>query len=79
MLLLTQMAAGFFLFDWLYQGPEVLALLAWSLLLLGLIASTTHLGRPLGAWRAFFRFAALLVESRDRGLLCFSFSRRART
>ena len=53
MLLLTQMAAGLFLFDWLFQGPQVLPLLAWSLLLLGLIASTTHLGRPLGAWRAF--------------------------
>ena len=46
MLLLTQMAAGLFLFDWLFQGPRVLPLLAWGLLLLGLIASTTHLGRP---------------------------------
>lgn len=56
MLILTQMAAGLFLLDACFR-PETAGrasvLLAWGLLLLGLIASTTHLGRPLGAWRAF--------------------------
>jgi formate dehydrogenase iron-sulfur subunit len=62
MLILTQTAAGLFLSTWLSSifKPQVFAAAklpiaanGLALLLAGLGASILHLGRPLGAWRAF--------------------------
>jgi len=65
MLVLTQTAAGMLLASWLTAllapqsfaiGKGALAICAFVLLQLGLAASVFHLGRPLGAWRAFLGF-----------------------
>src|SRR6266850_1787378 len=65
MLVLTQTAAGMLLVSWLTAllapqsfaiGRGALAICAFVLLQLGLAASIFHLGRPLGAWRAFLGF-----------------------
>ena len=59
MLVLTQMAAGLYTFVFAFQAflpaPIVKLQLLIALLSLctGLVASILHLGRPLGAWRAF--------------------------
>ena len=62
MLVLTQAAAGFFLWAWLISmlRPRVFdesrapfATIGCAFLVSGLAASIFHLGRPLGAWRAF--------------------------
>lgn len=62
MLVLTQAAAGIFLWTWLISifQPQVFAVSritlsasGFALLVSGLAASIFHLGRPLGAWRAF--------------------------
>lgn len=65
MLILTQIAGGMFagtaMLGWLSPGAFALgaaplALTAFALLNLGLVLSILHLGRPLGAWRAFLGF-----------------------
>jgi formate dehydrogenase iron-sulfur subunit len=62
MLVLTQLAAGLFIGSWLIgmidpqtfvAAKSALALAANFALWCGLAASLFHLGRPLGAWRAF--------------------------
>ena len=54
MLLLTQTATGLLLAAALLPGhPPALRLAGAITLTLGVIASTTHLGQPLKAWRAF--------------------------
>jgi formate dehydrogenase iron-sulfur subunit len=60
MLVLTQAAAGLFGAAWLaamnaatFESISVLSFTGCLLLHLGLAASVFHLGRPLGAWRAF--------------------------
>lgn len=56
MLVLTQMAAGLYLFAFALESilsARFLKLAALILLCAGLGASVLHLGRPLGAWRAF--------------------------
>lgn len=56
MLVLTQMAAGLYVFAFAFEGLLPVALLKQAALLslcAGLGASVLHLGRPLGAWRAF--------------------------
>ena len=54
MLFLTQCATGFLLAAALLPGhPFALRLAGAAVLAAGVIASTTHLGQPLKAWRAF--------------------------
>ena len=59
MLVLTQMGAGLFVFAFALESllpanaVKVQALAALASLCAGLAASVLHLGRPLGAWRAF--------------------------
>jgi Fe-S-cluster-containing dehydrogenase component/DMSO reductase anchor subunit len=62
MLVLTQTAAGLFLSNWLISilKPQIfrtaslaLASSGLALLVIGVCVSVFHLGRPLGAWRAF--------------------------
>jgi formate dehydrogenase iron-sulfur subunit len=62
MLVLTQTAAGLYVAIWLASifKPRAfdlcgfsLSILGFALLIAGLTASIFHLGRPLGAWRAF--------------------------
>ena len=78
MLVLTQIAVGIFLSAAalalgkadvfiLAQGP--LAAVAFALLNLGLAVSVLHLGRPLGAWRAFL---GLRTSWMSREILAFS-------
>lgn len=56
MLVLTQLSVGLYAFS-LIPSIEVVAnvsrVIAFVAMALGLAASTSHLGRPLGAWRAF--------------------------
>jgi DMSO reductase anchor subunit/NAD-dependent dihydropyrimidine dehydrogenase PreA subunit len=79
MLVLTQAAAGIFLgaalLAWIApgkfaigQGP--LAATGFALLNLGLVISVLHLGRPLGAWRAFL---GLRTSWMSREIFAFSF------
>jgi Fe-S-cluster-containing dehydrogenase component/DMSO reductase anchor subunit len=65
MLVLTQTATGLSLSGWLISmfkpqvfasGRVAIATISFALLLTGLAASIFHLGRPLGAWRAFLGF-----------------------
>lgn len=56
MLTLTQASVGCYLASLLVGEASLafgLALMGFALMGLGLAASTSHLGRPLGAWRAF--------------------------
>lgn len=53
MLTLSQVAVGVFAGVGLAGGSSVLAVVGFILLMTGLTASVLHLGRPLGAWRAF--------------------------
>lgn len=56
MLVLTQLSAGLYAFS-LIPGSDTVAhfsrLVAFVAMGIGLAASTSHLGRPLGAWRSF--------------------------
>lgn len=79
MLLLTQLAAGIFVFLALESltNPENFArlrfpvsLAAFGLLNAGLISAVFHLGRPLGAWRFFL---GLRRSWMSREILAFSF------
>jgi formate dehydrogenase iron-sulfur subunit len=65
MLVLTQAAGGLFLSNWLTSvlKPEIflasrlpMATVGLTSLVAGLAVSVFHLGRPLGAWRAFLGF-----------------------
>jgi len=78
MLVLTQVAAGLYvcaaalagnaaIFD-LAKAP--LSVIAFALLNLGLAVSVLHLGRPLGAWRAFL---GLRTSWMSREIFAFSF------
>lgn len=54
MLVLTQASVGLYAAALLDAGlARPLAVVAFVAMILGLAASTAHLGRPLGAWRAF--------------------------
>ncbi len=53
MLVLTQSAAGLFLAASFVERATLLRLGGFGLLAAGLIASVSHLGQPLKAWRAF--------------------------
>jgi Fe-S-cluster-containing dehydrogenase component/DMSO reductase anchor subunit len=55
MLVLTQLSVGLYAFS-LFQvdaAAHISRLIAFVSMCLGLVASTAHLGRPFGAWRAF--------------------------
>ena len=78
MLVLTQIAAGIFAVAaaLAFSNAEVfavaktpLAIVAFALLNLGLAVSVLHLGRPLGAWRAFL---GLRTSWMSREILAFS-------
>jgi len=78
MLILTQIAAGIFLGSSALAlgnaaafkiAQEPLALTAFVLLNLGLAVSVLHLGRPLGAWRAFLGWRTSWMS---REILAFS-------
>jgi formate dehydrogenase iron-sulfur subunit len=78
MLVLTQAAAGIFVGagvlalaapDVFQRGQCALALSAFAMLNLGLAVSVLHLGRPLGAWRAFL---GLRTSWMSREILSFS-------
>jgi formate dehydrogenase iron-sulfur subunit len=79
MLVLTQTATGMLLVTWLTAliAPQsfavskgALALCGFILLQLGLAASVFHLGRPLGAWRAFL---GLRRSWMSREIVAFAF------
>lgn len=56
MLVLTQLSVGLYMASLFFEagGTQIaLSLLAFLAMGAGLAASTSHLGRPLGAWRAF--------------------------
>ncbi len=56
MLVLTQLSVGLYTFSLIPDGGMVshtARLIAFVAMGIGLAASTSHLGRPLGAWRAF--------------------------
>ena len=53
MLVLTQSAAGLFLTESFIEPAAPLRVSGFGLLVAGLIASISHLGQPLKAWRAF--------------------------
>ena len=78
MLVLTQIAAGIFLsatalalgdVDIFTHAQAPLAVAAFAILNLGLAVSVLHLGRPLGAWRAFL---GLRTSWMSREILAFS-------
>jgi DMSO reductase anchor subunit len=78
MLILTQIAAGIFLgssalalgnADVFKMAKVPLVLAAFALLNLGLAVSVLHLGRPLGAWRAFLGWRTSWMS---REILAFS-------
>ena len=78
MLVLTQIAAGIFLSaaalalgdaDVFTRAQAPLAAVAFAILNLGLAVSVLHLGRPLGAWRAFL---GLRTSWMSREILAFS-------
>ncbi|CAA6678020.1 MULTISPECIES: DmsC/YnfH family molybdoenzyme membrane anchor subunit [unclassified Lentimonas] len=56
MLVLTQLSAGLYIFALISSDAAIThsaRLIAFVAMGIGLAASTSHLGRPLGAWRAF--------------------------
>ncbi len=78
MLVLTQIAAGIFLSaatlafgdaDVFSHAQAPLAIVAFAILNLGLAVSVLHLGRPLGAWRAFL---GLRTSWMSREIFAFS-------
>lgn len=81
MLLLTQMAAGVFLFGSVglifpgYSfdtGSLPLSMFGWASLLGGMGASVFHLGRPLGAWRALLGLRRSWMSREILALLLFA-------
>jgi len=53
MLVFTQFSAGFFAGNFLLGNSSLARSIAFAAMVVGLGASVLHLGRPLGAWRAF--------------------------
>ncbi|MGB0409004.1 MAG: DmsC/YnfH family molybdoenzyme membrane anchor subunit [Opitutales bacterium] len=53
MLVLTQFSVGLFSIEYLFAESALAKYIAFSAMSLGLVSSVLHLGRPLGAWRAF--------------------------
>ncbi|MEA3209019.1 MAG: formate dehydrogenase iron-sulfur subunit [Chthoniobacter sp.] len=69
MLVLTQLAVGLFLVAAFASEQLPLAATAFAALNLGLAVSVLHLGRPLGAWRAFL---GLRTSWMSREIFAFS-------
>ena len=53
MLIFTQLSVGLFTIEFLFQSSSLVRYLAFAAMAIGLGSSVLHLGRPLGAWRAF--------------------------